>query len=197
MYAAEHIPYRGSNANTSRPCEGNLLFIMEHVRDHANLLPAVQPETQWDALIPEFIRLLDLAEGFIGRESMVYARGIQGFEMGIIIPLFETAFRCRNPTQRRRAITMLRSAQRREGVWDGIGAAAVIESIVDIEEEGLTEIESASDVPEDQRVFFINPLADLVKREVLVTYYSRPQVRLDAQGEAYNEWSTRQKLIKF
>jgi hypothetical protein len=74
--------------------------------------------------------------------------------------------RCRDPDERRHAIAMLRSAYRREGVWDGFAAAAVLERAVEIEEEGLAKVEKASDVPDEQRIYFADPAAGFNKRQI-------------------------------
>lgn len=57
------------------------------------------------------------------------------FDMGLIMPLFFTATRCRDGTVRRLAIALLRKWKGRNGVWDGVQAASVADWIVRIEEE--------------------------------------------------------------
>lgn len=156
-----------------------------------------EPETQWDLLEPDFIRLIDLAEVFGERDSVVFARGVLSFEMGVIVPLFETAIRCRDPYQRRRAVAMLRSKHRREGMWDSFGAANVAQAAIDLEEAGLPKVEKASDVPDQQRIHFVDPAADLNRGEVQITFYSRPRLAMSASGEAYYQYNSQKQLIHF
>ncbi|KAF1841922.1 uncharacterized protein K460DRAFT_241906, partial [Cucurbitaria berberidis CBS 394.84] len=47
------------------------------------------------------------------------------FELSPIVPLFVTACRCRDPVVRRRAIALLLTCRRREGVWDSLGAGII------------------------------------------------------------------------
>jgi transcription factor-like protein len=155
------------------------------------------PETQWDSSLPDYIRLLDLAEEFTAIDSQVFARGVASFEMGIVVPLFETAVRCRDPHQRRRAVAMLQSASRREGIWDSLGAAAVAQSVIDVEEEGLVKVERASDVPDQSRVYFLIPAADINKRTVHVTFFRRPRLSISASGDLSYEYDTPQQVVYF
>jgi hypothetical protein len=155
------------------------------------------PETHWDTFLPDFIRLLDLAEEFIAIDSRTYTKGVVSFEAGIVIPLFETAMRCRDPRQRQRALAMLQSAPRREGVWDSLGAAAVAESVMKIEEDGLLKVEQASDVPDHKRIYFLNPAADISKREVHVTFFHERRLSISVDGDMYYEWSTLEQVVRF
>jgi hypothetical protein len=155
------------------------------------------PEKHWDAFLPDFIRLLDLAEEFIEVDSKTFTKGVVSFEAGIVVPLFETAMRCRDPRQRRRALTMLRSAPRREGVWDSLGAAAVAESAMKVEEDGPIQVERAGDVPEHRRIFFLSPAADISKRKVHVTFFLERRLSILADGDMYYEWSTQEQVVKF
>lgn len=59
---------------------------------------------------------------------------IPSFELSPIVPLFMVATTCRDPLVRRRAIALLRTSRRREGMWDSDGAAAVAAEYVRIEE---------------------------------------------------------------
>lgn len=57
------------------------------------------------------------------------------FELSPIVPLFITACRCRDPHIRRRAISLLLSFRRREGVWDSLGAGMVAAQCMKKEED--------------------------------------------------------------
>jgi hypothetical protein len=58
------------------------------------------------------------------------------FELSTIVPLFIVGCRCRDPLLRRRAIALLLSSRRREGVWDSLGAGMVALQCM-TKEEGL------------------------------------------------------------
>jgi hypothetical protein len=58
-------------------------------------------------------------------------------EMGYIPPVYYTALKCRVPRIRRQAVRTLRAAPHREGVWNGLLLADVLEEIIAIEEGDL------------------------------------------------------------
>jgi cholestenol delta-isomerase len=157
----------------------------------------IEPETEWDLFLPDFIQLLDLAEEFTAAESKIFAKGVASFEVGIVIPLFETAMRCRDPIQRRRALNLLRSSNRREGVWDSIGAAAVAERAITVEEEGLGEVMKAADVPDHKRISFLYPRAELATREVQATFFVGRRLEKSETGQLYYDWTPRQEIVHF
>jgi hypothetical protein len=57
--------------------------------------------------------------------------------MGLIVPLYFVAGKCRMHSVRRKAIELLRVRERQEGVSNSFMAAKVAERLVEIEEEGL------------------------------------------------------------
>ncbi|KAF2432848.1 hypothetical protein EJ08DRAFT_695249 [Tothia fuscella] len=155
------------------------------------------PETHWDASLPDFVHLLDLADEFTAVDLKTFTKGVVSFEPGIVLPVFETAMRCRDPSQRRRALALLRSAPRKEGVWDSMGAAAVAECAMNLEEDGLVEPEQVGDIPDHKRVYFVNPAADLNLRVVHVTFSCEPRVLILENGRMQYTWSTRERVIHF
>lgn len=158
---------------------------------------AMGPERKWDYFLSDFIRLLDLAEEFTTADTTTFTRGVASMELGIVIPLYQAAVRCRDPYQRRRAISMLRSAHRKEGVWDSLGAAACAEWIIEVEEEGLEKAEQANDIPERQRVYFVDPALDIGGRTAHITMYRRPHIAVSADGVPNLEWETRKRTLHF
>lgn len=155
------------------------------------------PETHWDMFLPDFTRLLDFAEQFTAAESKIFSKGVVSVEAGIVVPLFETAMRCRDPCQRRRALALLRSAPRREGVWDSLGAAAVAESAMAAEEVGPVKPEQAGDIPDHKRIYFLNVAANINKREVHVIFFRERRLSTETNGEFHYEWSTQEQVIHF
>ncbi|SPN98919.1 uncharacterized protein DNG_01958 [Cephalotrichum gorgonifer] len=57
-------------------------------------------------------------------------------DLGIVPPLYVVATKCRNYAVRRRAIELLRSSSRREGMWDSQLSGIIGEWVASIEEEG-------------------------------------------------------------
>ncbi|KAL5630936.1 hypothetical protein BROUX41_000808 [Berkeleyomyces rouxiae] len=56
-------------------------------------------------------------------------------DLGIVPPLYVVATKCRNPVIRRRAIRLLQSSARREGMWDSQLSARIGDYIAMLEEE--------------------------------------------------------------
>ncbi|RFN47578.1 c6 zinc finger protein [Fusarium flagelliforme] len=55
-------------------------------------------------------------------------------DLGIVAPLFVVATKCRDPGTRRRAIQLLRSSARREGMWDSEMVANISAWVMNLEE---------------------------------------------------------------
>ena len=64
--------------------------------------------------------------------------------LGIISPLFITCSRCRDPTIRRRALHLLLTCNRKEGIWNSVLTGRVAERVISIEEAGAFASNHAS-----------------------------------------------------
>ncbi|KAF2747350.1 hypothetical protein M011DRAFT_56878 [Sporormia fimetaria CBS 119925] len=102
------------------------------------------------------------------------------FELSPILPLFLTTCRCRDPVVRRRALALLFSCRRREGVWDSHGAGLVALEVLKLE-EGLPEsvspgpdhwvplsarVRDAGQVGEARRIKDVFVRVDMEKRRI-------------------------------
>ena len=114
------------------------------------------PETRWDAHMPLFREIVGFGEQIAESLAITSQSRSFSFDLGYMIPLFFTATRCRDPFIRRRAIKILRSCPRQEGVWESVAAAAVASRWVAVEEEGHRYILCAADIPEHKRIRFID-----------------------------------------
>lgn len=72
------------------------------------------------------------------------------FEMGVLPPLYFTAIKCRHQELRLRALSLLRQAPRREGLWDREELVAVAERVMEIENTGVSS--PGVLVPDEHRV---------------------------------------------
>ena len=86
------------------------------------------------------------------------------FDSGVIIPLWFTGHKCRDPVLRRRVIALLLTYPRREGVWDSVFAGLVIECVRGFEEEYI----DGRKIPWWARIRTTNFDVDLEKRTVEV-----------------------------
>lgn len=83
------------------------------------------------------------------------------YDFGYLIPVYMCAVRCRDPILRRRALGILQSHPRQEGIWESTAAAAVAAQWIAMEEEGLDILTCAADVPEHQRIRHIDTTIDI------------------------------------
>ena len=56
--------------------------------------------------------------------------------LGLVTPLYMMTTRCRDPSIRRRALHLLQTCNRKEGIWDSRLSARVAQRVVEIEEAG-------------------------------------------------------------
>lgn len=119
----------------------------------------IADQPRFDSQLPEFDRMISLAERIVAE---IFKTGNASFsvELGYIVPTFLVASRCRHPTTRRRAIRLLQSHQRQEGVWESFAASVVAQRWMEIEEEGC-EVTTAADVPECNRIEVIESLVNV------------------------------------
>lgn len=107
--------------------------------------------------------------------------------LGIVPPLYLVAARCRDPVIRRRAIYLLSTCNRREGVWDSRLSSQVARYILEVEEAGArrylsdvaqgnanedlesVEITSMLQIPEQVRVVLLLASFEL-ERQCTVRY---------------------------
>jgi hypothetical protein len=72
---------------------------------------------------------------------------------GIVTPLHMVCTRCRDPSIRRRALYILQTCNRKEGIWDSAQSALVAERVMQIEETAAGGfITDASQIPTQARI---------------------------------------------
>ncbi|OAA61118.1 Zn(2)-C6 fungal-type DNA-binding domain protein [Niveomyces insectorum RCEF 264] len=76
-------------------------------------------------------------------------------DLGIVPPLYVVATKSRDRVIRRQAIQLLRSSARREGMWDSELTARIGMWVMEIEEEGLDDINGNG----EDAVFFLDPFS--------------------------------------
>lgn len=74
-------------------------------------------------------------------------------DMGVIPPLYYTALKCRDPTVRREAVSLISQNPHREGIWDGGVIVPLAEATIAIEEAGVDHpVTCQEDVPDMARI---------------------------------------------
>ncbi|KAI9896132.1 hypothetical protein N3K66_009032 [Trichothecium roseum] len=94
-------------------------------------------EMYFDTLLGYFERIVVLAEAFLARHvtNTTTPGHTMSLEPGIVVILWYAGHRCRHPSLRRRILTVLRGANRSEGMWHSTAAAAAGDFILEVEEE--------------------------------------------------------------
>ena len=131
-------------------------------------------EISWDDNIADFEKILDRCEFIINKQV---SKSPLSLEVGVCIPLFMSANKCRHPRLRRRAIALMDVGNRKEGIWETHPAARVCERLIAIEErnakrmwkergEAEKELLSEKDIPEEARVQTVFTEVSLPKKYV-------------------------------
>jgi hypothetical protein len=137
----------------------------------------------WDDLEPQCTAIVELAQKILTSHAGIDILNRPSFSisLGVVMPLFLVASRCRHPNLRREAIQLLMDHPRREGIWDSNLAGKIAARGMEIEEEGFRlqaqldgNLESAWIIPESCRVthFEIMYRAD---RKAEVIYWTASQ----------------------
>ena len=138
-----------------------------HIEYHGQ--DAAQSSHCWDPHRRECEEIVELASSIVKANSKKANDGSEkpdfSMDQNIVTPVFSIAHRCRDPIIRRRAISLLYSAPRQEGLWHSIITARVAEKIMMIEEAGLGEVKSSADVPDENRISDIDVQFDLQGRK--------------------------------
>jgi cholestenol delta-isomerase len=113
-------------------------------------------EMRHDAFVSDYERLVVNAEEVVQILAQKPDKNSFSFELGLTIPLFSIAQRCRDPHIRRRALEALRAGPKQEGSWGYPGAVQLAEQLMLFEEQGLGAVEKASDIPEWRRVMSVD-----------------------------------------
>ena len=149
MQRLKQVIVRSNDHQTARILE--IQYLCGNIK--ASMITSSGAEMLWDNHYAEFLRICQLSVNVILEEQRLAAPFSRYFlDSGVLIPLHFVAHRCRDPTLRRVAIGILDKCDHREGTLDGTLLAQAAAAIMNMEEQGITNISLASDVPEHQRV---------------------------------------------
>ncbi|KAF4629760.1 hypothetical protein G7Y89_g8386 [Cudoniella acicularis] len=123
-------------------------------------------EASHDQHIQQYSHIVSIGESLLSIERSKLREHFFSFEIGIILPLYFTGAKCRDPQIRRQAISLLKHMKHQEGTWESSGAAQVAEFVVGVEEEGVGCCTNAQQIPENARVQFVTVKIDAEKREI-------------------------------
>jgi hypothetical protein len=124
----------------------------------------------FEKLVEECRKVVRLEQEHIASERKMYV----SFDLGIIMPLYFTGTRCRDPQIRRQAQSILQTVPRREGIWLSWITGNVVQAIIEREEAGhVRGVRSCADVLLEDRV------------ELLEMQYDPCPIEPDAEGNTF------------
>lgn len=119
--------------------------------------------TVFDSLIPVYQDLVDLSESILkGSNTFVNFAPRFCLDTGVVMPLWSVAHKCRDKSIRQRAISLLLSFPRREGLWDSTLAGKITECVMNFEED----YRESGVIPEWARIYQLKFETDLEQRTV-------------------------------
>lgn len=171
------------------------------------LSTCVEPdESSYDEHITQFQEIVNHARSILLAErATTSAAGRRlSLEISVVHPLFITAFKCRDSTVRRRAISLLHISGQ-EGVWNGKMLAAIAEHVVEYEEchgyvdvavERLSITEPLSRTPPDIGRVAVDGLEQdevnpMIIPEIARVHGVHPDLSDPGTGSLWLEYSTR------
>ncbi len=121
-----------------------------------------QGETCYDAHVDDFQEVVDLAERLIPCEGADddQTKPKYTFDGSFILSVYAVALKCRDPIIRRRAIALLESRPRREGIMDSALSARISTIQMNIEEAGSV----GTYIPEEARIRGIKTTYNMMAR---------------------------------
>ncbi|KAI1346273.1 hypothetical protein F5Y01DRAFT_308427 [Xylaria sp. FL0043] len=127
------------------------------------------PDASWDIFMPRLEEMVFLGEKIVSflssGDDNNEERNSFCPESGYIIPMYAVASNTRDIGIRRRAIAILRSVSRQEGLWNTLLVAKAAERVIEIEEREAREAISRAE-----------------GSAVLELFNSRPLLKIDAKG---------------
>ncbi len=108
----------------------------------------------WDAHRDTFVKILALAEIAMAHDDDDGDAGRPQFHMnsGPVLVLYGVVQKCRDMDLRMRAIRLLASQNRQEGIWSSRMVLGTVMRLVAIEQHGLVNPLTSADIPRENRV---------------------------------------------
>lgn len=123
-------------------------------------------QTSYDDSLPYFEEIVTLTTALLAHEDHSTRKGCFTFLNQYIIPAYICALKCRYRPLRQQAMSILLASHQREGLWDSIFAAKILEWIIELEEQGMDE---NGYIPEAARTRAVSASFDLQQRKACVS----------------------------
>ncbi|MCJ1270935.1 hypothetical protein MMC22_010832 [Lobaria immixta] len=133
-------------------------------------------EVSYDECHAKFERMMTLIDSLplvldsgLAAKGKISSQKTVSFEWGVIAPLFFIVVKCRDPRLRRQALGRLHCLHRREGKQDSLVASRIVERIIEIEEEGLENVQRAEEISNEKRVINTCIVVKMDQRMIFIT----------------------------
>ncbi|KAJ5104427.1 Protein of unknown function DUF3468 [Penicillium alfredii] len=111
-------------------------FIPIMITVASKALPLHRQQMEYDKFLPNFRRVLQLGELFMKSFTSSPAP-VFSIKTGIISTFFMCGIKCRDPAVRQNVLRVLRTYERREGIWKSSQAARILQRVFEIESQGV------------------------------------------------------------
>ena len=165
LYSFEAFLHKSEATMNDQDRQGATILRIQHTLVYVWLLTrGFLEQASYDAYITDFRSIISLVETldeshYSGLLQSIHPKAKSAkqppafvFDLYVIPVLYFVAIKCRHPLIRRKAISLLSSSPRREGLWDAAPVARVAERVMQIEEEPLENPLNGELPPEWSRV---------------------------------------------
>jgi hypothetical protein len=98
----------------------------------------------------QFRKIIEAAELIVNiSEGQPQSEMTFTFEMGLVPPLYFTASKCRHPALRRQAVSLIRRAPGKEGMWDRAEMMYMASKVIRMEEGGEYDADEVLNMPDE------------------------------------------------
>lgn len=156
-----------------------LHVLSAHVSLYVKQRPPISP-SQWDNAMLQMEEIIVLCKKIISSittpDDTQKAQTTFCLDMGIIIPLYTVASQSLDYLMRRKAIDLLRSTSRQEGLWNSLLVAKAAERIMEIEESLLRGTSASTMSLELASTPSLKPFFELDAKGCRLRYLQRGKV---------------------
>jgi len=152
----QNTPFNSfSSTENTKTTAGVLLLQLHHIVSCKLAQTAFwSSELAYDELMADYQQIISLTERLIRETGSIWiGTPIIYFDIGVIGPLFFVSLKCRHPIIRRKAISLLKQAPDREGMWVRDTCVQYAEMKMGMEECGHEALlESGGTLPASARI---------------------------------------------
>ncbi|MCJ1309047.1 hypothetical protein MMC25_002702 [Agyrium rufum] len=174
------IPVAGHD---TKPDVGVLLLQLHHLIGYKTAQTTFWvSEMAYDELVGDYRQVICLAEEILRKAGSPWTgSSVIYFDIGVIVPLFFVTLKCRQPHIRRQAISLLKQAPEREGMWLRETCVQFAEMKMATEEDGYEDLlQIGGTLPECCRINHEQARESIVEgKKLTVLSYKQGNVHIE------------------